>query len=116
VVRVSVANAGTDETSIPALSLVDDSGKSYEELTNGSGVNQWLGVVRRVGGKQSEIGSVVFDAPASHYKLKLTDDSDNSDAYIDLPLSFAQEQPNHGADEMPGTPIPDVAAPVPPKK
>lgn len=112
-VRVSVANEGSEEASIPALTLMDDSGKTYEELTDGSGVTQWLGVVRRVGGKQSESGTVVFDAPASHYRLKLTDDTDNSDAYVDLPLSFAHEQPSRGAEEIPGTPIPDVAAPAP---
>ena len=73
-------------------------------------------VVRRVGSNQSESGGVVFDAPANHYRLKLTDDTDNGDAYIDLPLSFAHEQPGRGAEEMPGTPIPDVVAPAAPKK
>jgi len=116
VVRISVANTGPDEANLPGLTLVDDSGKTYEELTNGSGVNQWLGVVRRVAADQTESGAIVFDAPASHYKLKLTDDADNGDAYIDLPLSFAHEQLSGGAEEMPGTPIPDVVAPAPPKK
>jgi hypothetical protein len=115
VVRISAANARADEATIPALTLVDDSGKTYAELTDGSGVSQWLGVVRRVAGKQSDSGSVVFDAPASHYRLKLTDDTDSSDAYIDLPLSFAHEQPIR-ADESSGTPIPDIAAPAPQKK
>jgi len=116
VVRISVANAGSEEANLPALTLVDDSGKTYEELTDGSGVNQWLGVIRRVPANQTASGSVVFDAPASHYRLKLTDDTDNGDAYVDLPLSFAHEQASQSVGETPGTPIPEVAAPAPPKK
>ncbi|HKD05591.1 MAG TPA: DUF4352 domain-containing protein [Bryobacteraceae bacterium] len=116
IVRISVANGASEETNIPALTLVDDSGKTYEELTDGSGVNQWLGVVRRVAANQGESGTVVFDAPASHYRLKLTDDTDNSDEYIDLPLSFAHDRPIPAMGEAPGTPIPDVAAPVPQRK
>jgi len=103
---------------IPALTLVDDSGKTYEELTDGSGVARWLGVVRHVAANQTETGAVVFDAPASHYKLKLTDDTDPQDVFIDLPLSFVNEQMKKQLTE--GSPdgqlAPDIEAapPIPP--
>src|SRR5438552_3434438 len=66
-VQISVSNGGNDDEAIPAMTLVDDSGKTYDELTDGSGVSRWLGVVRHVAPNQSEEGTLVFDAPASHY-------------------------------------------------
>ena len=92
IVGISVSNSGNSDQPIPGMSLVDDSGKVYDELTDGSGVPHWLGVVRRVAANQTEQGSVVFDAPTGHYKLKLTDETDPSDVFVDIPLSFAHEQ------------------------
>lgn len=92
VVDISVFNSGSSDAAIPAMTLVDDSGKTYDELTDGAGVARWLGVVRHVPATQTETGAIVFDAPASHYKLKLTDDTDPQDVFIDLPLSFVNEQ------------------------
>jgi hypothetical protein len=91
-VNFSVSNAGNSDLAIPGMTLVDDSGKAYEELPDGTGVQHWLGVTRRVQSNQTEQGSVIFDAPAGHYKLKLTDDTDANDVFIDIPLSFAHEQ------------------------
>src|SRR5215469_2512141 len=45
VVQISAFNSGNDDASIPPMTLVDDSGKTYEELTDGSGVPRWLGVI-----------------------------------------------------------------------
>jgi len=90
-VQVSVSNSGNTEATIPSLALVDDSGKQYPELTDGAGVQQWLGVVRKVGGGQTDQGYAAFDAPAGHYKLKLTDDTSDSDVYVDIPLNFVHE-------------------------
>ena len=74
-IRVSVTNASSDEQPIPTMTLVDDTGKSYTELTDGTGVTNWLGVVRRVGPTQTEQGVVLFDAPTKHYRLRLNDPS-----------------------------------------
>jgi hypothetical protein len=92
IVQISVLNSGNADEAIPGMTLIDDAGKKYDELPDGSGVPQWLGVVRRVPANQVEQGNMVFDAPASHYKLKLTDETDASDVFVDLPLSFAHEQ------------------------
>jgi hypothetical protein len=92
VVDLSVFNAGNTDAPIPAMSLVDDSGKTYEELADGSGVPHWLGVIRRVQANQTEQGAILFDAPAGHYKLKLTDETDDADVFVDIPLNFAHEQ------------------------
>jgi hypothetical protein len=92
VFQLSVSNSGNSDLAIPAMTLLDDSGKNYEELPDGSGVPHWLGVIRKVQANQTEQGAVVFDAPAGHYKLKLTDETDANDVFVDIPLSFAHEQ------------------------
>jgi hypothetical protein len=117
VVQISVSNSGNEDVTIPAMTLIDDSGKTWEELTDGSGVGGWLGVVRHVAPNQTEAGTVVFDAPASHYKLKLTDETDPNDVYVDIPLSFSHEQLSHGAEDASEVVIPHAApATTAPKK
>jgi len=94
VVQISVSNSGNKSLPIPSMTLVDDSGKVYNELADGTGVPRWLGVVRSVDAAQTEQGAVLFDAPAAHYKVRLTDDTDKDEIYVDLPLNFMHEQMN----------------------
>jgi hypothetical protein len=95
VVQVSVTNAGNEETSIPGMTLVDDGGQTYNELADGAGVHNWLGVLRKVAATQTETGMILFDAPARHYRLRLTDEFAPEDVSIDIPLSFLHEQLQH---------------------
>jgi hypothetical protein len=92
VVQLSVSNSSNADVPIPALTLVDDSGQTYSELGDGTNVPNWLGVIRKVGSGDTELGNIVFDAPSKHYRLRLTDDLDASDVSIDIPLSFVHEQ------------------------
>jgi hypothetical protein len=89
-VKVSISNSGADEQPIPGMTLVDDSGKMYPELSDGVGVGNWLGVVRKVGAAQTEQGIVAFDAPVKHYRLRLNDTLDDKEVAIDIPLSFVR--------------------------
>ena len=91
-VQVAVSNSSSQDQPIPGLTLVDDAGQQYAELADGTGVPNWLGVVRKVGGAQTEQGAILFDAPAQHYRLRLTDETDASEVAIDLPLNFQSEQ------------------------
>jgi Domain of unknown function (DUF4352) len=95
VVQVSVTNAGNEETPIPVMTLVDDGGQTYNELADGTGVRSWLGVLRKVAATQTETGMILFDAPAKHYRLRLTDEFSPEDVSIDMPLSFLHEQLQH---------------------
>jgi hypothetical protein len=120
-VQIAVSSGNNTDTPIPSLALVDDSGKTYPELADGSGLQHWLGIVRSVSPAQTERGEVLFDAPAAHYKLKLTDDTDANDVYIDLPLNFVHEQMgNEGTTaEVPAADSavqPAPGAPAEPKK
>jgi hypothetical protein len=90
--KISASNSGNDDATIPGLVLVDDSGEEYMEVGDGANVPNWLGVVRKVGGAQTEQGTIVFDAPAKHYRLRVSDETDPKDIFIDVPLTYVHEQ------------------------
>ncbi len=92
IVQISVSNSANRPLPIGSMTLIDDSGKVYNELADGTGVPRWLGISRSVDPAQTEQGAVLFDAPAVHYKLRLTDDTDKDDVFVDLPLNFMHEQ------------------------
>lgn len=89
VVRLSVLNSGGAETTAPPVSLVDDGGQTFGELPDGEGVPEWLGILRKIKPVDTERGNVVFDVAPQHYKLRVSDDSEQHTAFIDLPLNFA---------------------------
>jgi hypothetical protein len=102
-VKLAVSNSANAEQPIPAMTLIDDAGQIYPELADGSNVPDWLGVIRKVPPAQTGQGTVIFDAPAKHYRLKLTDDTTNDDIAIDIPLTFIHEQMQSGAVASPAT-------------
>ena len=109
VVEIGVSNSSNVDNPIPGIDLVADSGKTYNELTDGTGVANWLGIVRHVGPAQTERGEVVFDAPAAHYKLRFSDETMESEILADLPLSYSHEKINDSI--IPAPELPDLAAP-----
>jgi hypothetical protein len=92
-VRMSILNSGPTEVMTPNLSLVDDAGQTYPELSDGEGVPQWIGYLRNLKPADSAQGNLVFDAPPRHYKLRITDETGDRSALIDIPLSFSSESP-----------------------
>jgi len=92
-VRMSITNAGSVDTMVPAMSVVDDSGQIHAELSNGDGVPQWIGYLRNVKPAESAQGNILFDAAPKHYKLRITDETEQEVRMIDIPLSFATETP-----------------------
>jgi hypothetical protein len=92
-VRLSAANSGNGELFVPAIAIEDDSGKSYQEVSDGEGLPQWIGLLRQVKPAESLQGNVAFDAPAGHYKLLLSDENQEHTAYVDIPLTFNAETP-----------------------
>lgn len=108
-IRVSVSNSSADETTIPAMTLVDEAGQTYSELSDGSGVQDWLGVVRKVGATQTENGYAIFDAPSKHYRLRLNDPLDEKEISIDLPLTFVRDSTR---TTSPASAIPSAASPA----
>jgi len=93
-VRVSVTNSGGEPIACPALTIVDDNGTSYSEMSDGQGVPQWIGYIRQINQADTMQGNLLFDAPPKHYKLRVTDEEGQREAMIDLPLEFTSETPD----------------------
>lgn len=108
--QLAVTNTSNVDNPIPAVELVSDSGQTYSELTDGTGVTNWFGLVRHVGPGQTERGDVAFDAPAAHYKIRFSDETTNAEIMADLPLSYEHEKVNDAL--APTTELPNVMAPT----
>jgi hypothetical protein len=90
-VRISVTNGGGETLTIPQVELVNSKGDAFHEVTDGTGVPDWLGLLRTLNPAATEQGTLVFDVPTNAYRLKLTDGSDmehSRAAYVKIPLSF----------------------------
>ncbi len=92
-VRMSAVNSGGGDVMIPNLTIQDDNGNAFTEMSNGDGVPQWMGFLRSVKPADTAQGNIVFDAPPRHYKLRITDESGERAALVDIPLSFGAETP-----------------------
>ena len=98
-VRLSTVNSSSTDVIVPNFTIEDDSGNTYPELSSGEGVPQYIGYLRNVKPAESQQGNALFDAPPRHYKIKLTDETGEKTAYVDIPLSFASDSPD--------VPVPD---------
>ena len=83
--RLSVTNGGPQEASIPLTTLISPGGTEFTELSDGTGVDDWLGVLRRLKPNETTFGWVLFDAPRGDYQLRVSDDAfDPADAKLAL--------------------------------
>ncbi len=92
--QLAVTNSSNVDNPIPSVQLISDTGQTYGELGDGTGVSNWMGVLRHAGVGQTERGFIVFDAPAAHYKVRFTDEQMDKEILADLPLSYAHEKTN----------------------
>ncbi|MEO8097398.1 MAG: DUF4352 domain-containing protein [Acidobacteriota bacterium] len=95
VVNLSVQNNSNAEVSIPMLSVEGSNGKTFQELSDGTGLSQWLGVLRGVAPSQPLQGRIVFDVPLSSFRLRLPDGGETGYekyAYVDIPLRIDADQ------------------------
>lgn len=92
-IRLNVVNGGSSEVMVPTLTLLDDSGQTYTELSDGDQVPKWIGFLRRVKPAETLEGNVVFDVPPKHYRLQVSDETSQKTFDIDIPLSFTSESP-----------------------
>ncbi len=92
-IRLSAVNGGGSEVILPDMTIEDDNGNSYSALTDGEGIPQWIGGLRKVAPAEAAQGNIAFDAPPKHYRLRVTDENGDETAYVDIPLSFNSEMP-----------------------
>jgi hypothetical protein len=92
-VRASIANGGSEDILSPNLTLEDAKGNVYQELSNGEGVPQWIGYLRRIKPAESAQGYLLFDVTPGEYNLRVLDESGEKAALVKIPLSFGSETP-----------------------
>ena len=92
-IRMTVGSSSSSESLIPDMSIEDDRGTSYPELSNGDGIPQFVGALHPVTLANPVVGYALFDAPPGHYKLHLSDEDGQRQAVVDIPLSFRSESP-----------------------
>ncbi len=101
VMNMSVTNGGGAPVSIPLLTLVDAQGNEYRELQDGTGLSNWMGLIRTVEPADTLQGRLLFDVPLTSYTLRIPDIEDETlerSASVEIPLDLQ---------------IDDVAAPLP---
>lgn len=92
IVKLTVVNSGAGDATIPSIDLVDDSDKTIPELSDGTGVENWLGMARTLHPGETAHGEVVFDAAPRQYRLRVADEGDDF-MYIRMPLNMNSEAP-----------------------
>lgn len=102
--RVSVVNSGGAPISVPPLQLVDDAGATHSEVSDGEQVPNWIGILREVKPADSLQGNVLFDVNPAHYKLRVTDESEERAGLINIPLQFQPETPDVPTPVLQGAP------------
>jgi hypothetical protein len=97
-VRLTITNGGGADATIPYLKLQNAQGRTFTEEENGSGVDGWMGMLRRIPPAQTEDGWLLFDVPANSYKLRVTDGAVENEhvAYISIPLSMQTDSHSLG--------------------
>ncbi|MGA2434831.1 MAG: DUF4352 domain-containing protein [Bryobacteraceae bacterium] len=101
-IRLTVTNGGVATTAVPLMTLLDSQNRSYPELTDAPGLDEWLGFVRMLPPAETERGRVLFDVPTGAYRLRVTNgDPDNPNfALVDIPVQFGPAddiRPGHDA-------------------
>lgn len=87
-ITLSATNGGGADVSIPLLNLEAPDGRTYQELSNGEGVDNWFGFLRTVSPAETQQGHILFDVPLTSYKLRLSSGDPTSEkaAWVQIPL------------------------------
>ncbi|HEY3837922.1 MAG TPA: DUF4352 domain-containing protein [Bryobacteraceae bacterium] len=93
IIHVTIFNSGASDATVPGFQVVDDQGHTYSEEVDGTGVDNWLGLSRKLPTAQTDQGNIIFDVPPKHYSLRVADENDNF-MYIDIPLNLTSEEPD----------------------
>jgi hypothetical protein len=88
-ITLSATNGGGNPVTVPFFTLEGSNRAEYHELENGDGVENWFGLLRDIGPAQTKQGNIVFDAPLSSFRLRLTDGGDPGTekyVWVEIPL------------------------------
>jgi hypothetical protein len=82
-------NGGGSEVALPFFVLEGPNGKEIKEEENGQGVDNWFGLLRTLKPAENHQGIIVFDAPLTSYRLRLTDGGEPGTEkliWVEIPL------------------------------
>jgi len=106
-VTLAATNSGSKGVSVPFFMLEGPNREEYHELENGDGVENWFGLLRDIGPAETKQGNIVFDAPLTSFRLRLTDGGEPGTekfVWVDIPLrmdtdtSISSPLPGPGAE------------------
>jgi hypothetical protein len=93
---ISVTNGGGDDVSIPLLQLEGANGKMFQEVANGDGVDDYIGIIRTISPARTLQGRLIFDVPLTSYRLRLVDGGEpafEKSAFVQIPLNLNADTP-----------------------
>jgi hypothetical protein len=88
-ITLSATNSGGKEVALPFFTLEGPGGKEVKEVENGEGVDNWFGLLRTLKPAENHQGIIVFDAPLTSYRLRLTDGGEPGTeklVWVEIPL------------------------------
>lgn len=88
-ITLSATNSGGQEVALPFFTLEGPGGKEIKELENGEGVENWFGLLRTLKPAETQQGIILFDAPLTSYRLRLTDGGEPGTeklVWVEIPL------------------------------
>ncbi len=88
-ITLSATNGGASDVALPFFTLEGPNGKEVKELENGEGVDNWFGLLRTLKPAENHQGIIVFDAPLTSYRLRLTDGGEPGTEkliWVEIPL------------------------------
>lgn len=72
VIRLTISNKSNKEVTLPLLNAVKGGAETLE-LSEGLGLDDWLGILRTLNPTETKTGRIVFDMPMGSYSLRITD-------------------------------------------
>ncbi|MGD0046718.1 MAG: hypothetical protein ABSE42_06830 [Bryobacteraceae bacterium] len=106
-VRLSVSNSGNSDVAVPNFSVEDSAGHRFPELSDGTGVPDWIGALRTLASNDTLVGNAAFDVAVGPYTLHILDEDGQHEARIELPLDFQNQSVEAPALEL--SPAPSQA-------
>lgn len=104
-VSLAATNSSSKGLSVPFFTLEGPNREEYRELESGDGVENWFGLLRDIGPGQTKQGTIVFDAPLTSFRLRLTDGGEPGTekfVWVEIPLRM-------DTDTSVSTPLPGPA-------
>lgn len=101
-ISLSATNGGGKPVSVPFFSLEGPNREIYQEQQDGSGVDNWFGLLRDIAPAETKQGNIMFDVPLTSYRLRLTDGGEpglEKYVWVEIPLRM-------DTDSSVSTPLP----------